>query len=132
MKKNLKKNINVPKINSKVFYKNEAYRLLKCNFGGKCTIKPLFPSKGPIINNVDISLLSKNKKHTSIFTSEEKKIIRVANFVGSFDGMIPDEHDRKALLEFIIEKFIPVAKRDHLRITEIAYPVKIKEIKKLR
>lgn len=59
-------------------------------------------------------------------TSEEKKIIRVFNFVAEYDGIIEHEEDVKFLLEEGVKKFIPKGRRHLVSITETAYPIRLK------
>lgn len=62
-------------------------------------------------------------------TNEERVAVRVLNFIAEFDGIIVEEHEREYLLKRGIEKFI-AEKRQHLvKVTETAYPIRIKVAK---
>ncbi len=65
-------------------------------------------------------------KTNSKLTDKEKGAIRILNFIGAFDGIIPSEGEIKYILKQGIEKFIS-KKRQHLvSITETVYPIRIK------
>ena len=58
-------------------------------------------------------------------TNEEKKAIKVLNFVATFDGVIEDAVCIEYLLNEGIKKFIP-KKRQHLvSVNESVYPIRI-------
>jgi len=58
-------------------------------------------------------------------TNEEKKAIKVLNFIATYDGVIKSEDDIKYLLQQGIEKFIPKKRRHLVSIAKNAYPIKI-------
>ena len=65
-------------------------------------------------------------KDECFLTNEEKQVIKVLNFIATYDGIIQSENDIKYLLKQGIVEFIP-KKRQHLvSITETAYPIRIK------
>jgi len=59
----MKKQIEIPSINSLVEHKGKEYKLIHCNMGGKCKIKKtLLPNKGKVLTEIDIKeLIIKNK-----------------------------------------------------------------------
>ena len=74
-----------------------------------------------------------NKRRTntkkSNLTNEEGLAVKVLNFIAEFDGIILEESEREYLLKRGIEKFI-ANKRQHLvKVTETAYPIRIKVAK---
>jgi hypothetical protein len=51
-------NLPIPTINQVVKYNGKDYKIISCNFGGKCKIKKLhLPNKGSVLNDIDISEL---------------------------------------------------------------------------
>lgn len=59
-------------------------------------------------------------------TDAEKQSIKALNFAATFDGIITSEYDIKYMLTKGIEKFV-AKKRQHLaKVTDTAYPIRIK------
>jgi hypothetical protein len=52
------KNLPMPTINQVVKYNGKDYKIISCNFDGKCKIKKLnLPNKGSVLNDIHISEL---------------------------------------------------------------------------
>ncbi len=50
----------IPKPTETVIYNSIEYKVLVCNLAGKCKIKKLYlPNKGKILENIDVSDLTK-------------------------------------------------------------------------
>jgi len=62
-------------------------------------------------------------------TSDEKKAIKVLNFIATYDGVIQSEDEIKFILKQGIEKFIAKARQHLVAITETAYPIRVKILK---
>ena len=65
------------------------------------------------------------KKLKNKLTNEEKRVIKVLNFVATFDGLIKED-EIKYLLDQGIDKFISKKHRHLVTISETDYPTKIK------
>lgn len=59
-------------------------------------------------------------------TDKEKVVIRVLNFIATYDGIIQSEDDAKFLLEEGINKFIPKKRKHLVSVSESSYPIHIK------
>lgn len=58
-------------------------------------------------------------------TDDERAIIKVLNFVATFDGIITSEDEVAYILEAGIEKFIPKSRKHLVRVSKQSYPIKI-------